>query len=100
MGIEPTPKAWEAPVLPLNYARLRHFTPCLSQQLAQPYYPLQEASKSKSPALNANSYPSCLIYAEVKALPNPQAVLPLQCRGWDAFVAGLHISHSDQEGRS
>ena len=29
-GIEPSPRAWEARVLPLNYTRAGGFAPCLS----------------------------------------------------------------------
>ena len=34
MGIEPTPSAWKAEVLPLNYTRLTNPTICRSQKLA------------------------------------------------------------------
>lgn len=34
MGIEPTPEAWEASVLPLNYTRL-YATPILLQNIIQ-----------------------------------------------------------------
>ncbi len=30
MGIEPTPSAWKAEVLPLNYTRLNHANPAFS----------------------------------------------------------------------
>ena len=35
MGIEPTSEAWEAPVLPLNYARSRSFNSTHDEELEQ-----------------------------------------------------------------
>jgi hypothetical protein len=43
MGIEPTPSAWKAEVLPLNYTRFKAFSP------GAPVYPANEGSGGVTP---------------------------------------------------